>query len=169
MSFQNHAVFSSKKIKSVFTNHLTHFLSTWSEMLWTVYAVLHMNSLRKRLLKGNMLVWWLFVSIKDGVWKACLTQCQLKPNKHWLKCKFFVLVFGSEFVSWLIESGEISKPDEGVNLGQALLENGIIHHGETNQNPLSPHSVCPSFGAQLVPPLFYILFTLFSHWFSLSF
>lgn len=37
----------------------------------------------------------------------------------------------SEFVSWLIESGEISKPDEGVNLGQALLENGIIHHGET--------------------------------------
>ena len=36
----------------------------------------------------------------------------------------------SEFVSWLIDSGEISKPDEGVNLGQALLENGIIHHGE---------------------------------------
>ncbi|XP_028668221.2 phosphatidylinositol 3,4,5-trisphosphate-dependent Rac exchanger 1 protein [Erpetoichthys calabaricus] len=36
--------------------------------------------------------------------------------------------FGNEFVSWLIEMGEISKPDEGVNLGQALLENGIIHH-----------------------------------------
>uniref|UniRef100_A0A8C5FY06 Phosphatidylinositol-3,4,5-trisphosphate-dependent Rac exchange factor 1 n=1 Tax=Gadus morhua TaxID=8049 RepID=A0A8C5FY06_GADMO len=35
---------------------------------------------------------------------------------------------GNEFVSWLLESGEISKPDEGVNLGQALLENGIIHH-----------------------------------------
>ncbi|KAK6471881.1 phosphatidylinositol 3,4,5-trisphosphate-dependent Rac exchanger 1 protein-like [Huso huso] len=35
---------------------------------------------------------------------------------------------GNEFVSWLIETGEISKPDEGVNLGQALLENGIIHH-----------------------------------------
>uniref|UniRef100_A0A7N6ASH3 Phosphatidylinositol-3,4,5-trisphosphate-dependent Rac exchange factor 1 n=1 Tax=Anabas testudineus TaxID=64144 RepID=A0A7N6ASH3_ANATE len=35
---------------------------------------------------------------------------------------------GNEFVSWLIESGEISNPDEGVNLGQALLENGIIHH-----------------------------------------
>lgn len=44
----------------------------------------------------------------------------------------------SEFVSWLIESGEISKPDEGVNLGQALLENGIIHHGETKQSPLFP-------------------------------
>lgn len=36
----------------------------------------------------------------------------------------------SEFVSWLTEIGEISKPEEGVNLGQALLENGIIHHGE---------------------------------------
>lgn len=42
----------------------------------------------------------------------------------------------SEFVSWLIDSGEISNPDEGVNLGQALLENGIIHHGETTLNPL---------------------------------
>lgn len=37
---------------------------------------------------------------------------------------------GSEFVSWLLENGEISKTEEGVNLGQALLENGIIHHGE---------------------------------------
>ncbi|XP_068064222.1 phosphatidylinositol 3,4,5-trisphosphate-dependent Rac exchanger 1 protein isoform X4 [Anomalospiza imberbis] len=35
---------------------------------------------------------------------------------------------GNEFVSWLSEIGEISKPEEGVNLGQALLENGIIHH-----------------------------------------
>uniref|UniRef100_G3WEP5 Phosphatidylinositol-3,4,5-trisphosphate dependent Rac exchange factor 1 n=1 Tax=Sarcophilus harrisii TaxID=9305 RepID=G3WEP5_SARHA len=35
---------------------------------------------------------------------------------------------GNEFVSWLIEIGEISKTEEGVNLGQALLENGIIHH-----------------------------------------
>ncbi|XP_049637261.1 phosphatidylinositol 3,4,5-trisphosphate-dependent Rac exchanger 1 protein [Suncus etruscus] len=35
---------------------------------------------------------------------------------------------GNEFVSWLLENGEISKTEEGVNLGQALLENGIIHH-----------------------------------------
>ncbi|XP_032623236.1 phosphatidylinositol 3,4,5-trisphosphate-dependent Rac exchanger 1 protein isoform X3 [Chelonoidis abingdonii] len=35
---------------------------------------------------------------------------------------------GNEFVSWLMEIGEISKSEEGVNLGQALLENGIIHH-----------------------------------------
>ncbi|XP_023691026.1 phosphatidylinositol 3,4,5-trisphosphate-dependent Rac exchanger 1 protein isoform X1 [Paramormyrops kingsleyae] len=36
--------------------------------------------------------------------------------------------FGNEFVSWLLENGEISKAEEGVNLGQALLENGLIHH-----------------------------------------
>lgn len=36
----------------------------------------------------------------------------------------------SEFVAWLLEIGEISKTEEGINLGQALLENGIIHHGE---------------------------------------
>lgn len=35
----------------------------------------------------------------------------------------------SEFVSWLLDIGEIHRPEEGVHLGQALLENGIIHHG----------------------------------------
>ncbi|XP_008825683.1 phosphatidylinositol 3,4,5-trisphosphate-dependent Rac exchanger 1 protein [Nannospalax galili] len=35
---------------------------------------------------------------------------------------------GNEFVAWLLEIGEISKTEEGINLGQALLENGIIHH-----------------------------------------
>uniref|UniRef100_A0A672LHU1 Phosphatidylinositol-3,4,5-trisphosphate dependent Rac exchange factor 1 n=1 Tax=Sinocyclocheilus grahami TaxID=75366 RepID=A0A672LHU1_SINGR len=35
---------------------------------------------------------------------------------------------GNEFVSWLLATGEISKAEEGINLGQALLENGIIHH-----------------------------------------
>lgn len=42
---------------------------------------------------------------------------------------------GSEFVAWLLEIGEISKTEEGVNLGQALLENGIIHHGEWGLGP----------------------------------
>lgn len=78
---------------------------------------------------------------------------------------FFLLVFASEFVSWLIDSGEISNPDEGVNLGQALLENGIIHHGETNQNPLSLPECLSSFNAQLVR-----LYSLFhSHCFPTCF
>lgn len=88
--------------------------------------------------KGSILYgWYLHVN------STCANNLTTPQN---FKCKcVFLLVFSSEFVSWLIESGEISKPDEGVNLGQALLENGIIHHGETNQNPFSPHSVCPFF------------------------
>lgn len=39
------------------------------------------------------------------------------------------LCLPSEFVSWLMEIGETGNPEEGVHLGQALLENGIIHHG----------------------------------------
>lgn len=42
----------------------------------------------------------------------------------------------SEFVSWLLEIGEIHRPEEGVHLGQALLENGIIHHGNCFINHL---------------------------------
>ncbi len=33
-------------------------------------------------------------------------------------------------VQWLIENGEASNSEQAVILGQALLENGIIHHGE---------------------------------------
>lgn len=42
--------------------------------------------------------------------------------------RVFVFV-RSELVSWLMEIGETGNPEEGVHLGQALLENGIIHHG----------------------------------------
>lgn len=38
---------------------------------------------------------------------------------------------GAEFVSWLVEQKEVSKEDEAVILAQHLLENGIIHHGES--------------------------------------
>jgi hypothetical protein len=50
--------------------------------------------------------------------------------RNWQDLSTASSVFGSEFVAWLLEIGEISKTEEGVNLGQALLENGIIHHGE---------------------------------------
>lgn len=50
----------------------------------------------------------------------------------------------SEFVSWLLEIGEIHRPEEGVHLGQALLENGIIHHGDYSINLLCvfTHDLC---------------------------
>lgn len=90
----------------------------------------------------------------------------------------FFCLFASEFVSWLIDSGEISKPEEGVNLGQALLENGIIHHGETNQNALSPPERLSFFDAQLVhlysiltshcfPTCFCVILFIFSSFLSL--
>lgn len=44
-------------------------------------------------------------------------------------CARMFLFVRSEFVSWLMEIGETGNPEEGVHLGQALLENGIIHHG----------------------------------------
>lgn len=67
----------------------------------------------------------------------------------------------SEFVSWLIESGEISKPDEGVNLGQALLENGIIHHGERKAKSFTPpHTLSLSF----ILPVFHNLLCIYGHW-----
>jgi hypothetical protein len=36
----------------------------------------------------------------------------------------------SEFVHWLIQTGEAANVEEAVRLGQALLESGIIHHGQ---------------------------------------
>ena len=36
---------------------------------------------------------------------------------------------GCDFTRWLVEIGEAGDEKEGVRLGQALLENGIIHHG----------------------------------------
>uniref|UniRef100_A0A8C7Z7G5 Phosphatidylinositol-3,4,5-trisphosphate-dependent Rac exchange factor 1 n=1 Tax=Oryzias sinensis TaxID=183150 RepID=A0A8C7Z7G5_9TELE len=63
-----------------------------------------------------------------------LYHMMMTKNRHLIKDRRRKLsivpkcFMGNEFVAWLIESGEISKPEEGVNLGQALLENGIIHH-----------------------------------------
>ncbi|XP_013885284.1 phosphatidylinositol 3,4,5-trisphosphate-dependent Rac exchanger 1 protein [Austrofundulus limnaeus] len=63
-----------------------------------------------------------------------LYHMMMTKNRHLIKDRRRKLsivpkcFMGNEFVSWLLDSGEISNADEGVNLGQALLENGIIHH-----------------------------------------
>ena len=36
---------------------------------------------------------------------------------------------GQELVKWLVETKEVADSDEAILLGQALLENGVIHHG----------------------------------------
>lgn len=38
---------------------------------------------------------------------------------------------GKDFTNWLVEIGEAGDTNEGVRLGQALLESGVIHHGTT--------------------------------------
>lgn len=37
---------------------------------------------------------------------------------------------GCEMIDWLIQEGEAENRKEAVELGQALLEHGIIQHGE---------------------------------------
>ena len=36
---------------------------------------------------------------------------------------------GADFTKWLIEIGEAGDSNEAVRLGQAMLESGVIHHG----------------------------------------
>lgn len=63
-----------------------------------------------------------------------LYHMMMTKNRHLIKDRRRKLTIvpkcflGNEFVAWLLETGEISKAEEGINLGQALLENGIIHH-----------------------------------------
>ena len=37
---------------------------------------------------------------------------------------------GCDMVEWLVQEGEAESRREAVELGQALLEHGIIQHGE---------------------------------------
>ncbi|XP_065831876.1 phosphatidylinositol 3,4,5-trisphosphate-dependent Rac exchanger 1 protein-like isoform X2 [Oscarella lobularis] len=57
----------------------------------------------------------------------------IKDRKHLLKThpKAFV---GSEFVKWAMEQQEASSAEEAVALGQALLDNGFIHHINDRHN-----------------------------------
>ena len=36
----------------------------------------------------------------------------------------------SELVTWLVTSKEATDDEQAVIIGQALLEGGLIHHGE---------------------------------------
>lgn len=94
-----------------------------------------------------------YVKITEKLWTVSFLKVVWHFEDHWAQESFMRLVrntsneegavdlvvwdvklvfcmFFSEFVSWLLEIGEIHKSEEGVHLGQALLENGIIHHGK---------------------------------------
>ena len=53
------------------------------------------------------------------------------PKYHKVRLKTYPKSFtGKEFIKWLMLRNEVENADQGVILGQALLENGVIHHGE---------------------------------------
>lgn len=52
----------------------------------------------------------------------------IKDRKYHLRT-YKACVVGQEMVDWLLERGEVERRDEGVEVMQKLLENGVIHHG----------------------------------------
>ncbi|KAM8966775.1 phosphatidylinositol 3,4,5-trisphosphate-dependent Rac exchanger 2 protein [Pelodytes ibericus] len=92
-------------------------------------AILKEREKRKSLTLGMEQDTWMMISEQgEKLYKMMCKQGNLIKDRKKKLTSFPKCFFGSEFVDWLMEIGEIHKPEEGVNLGQALLENGIIHH-----------------------------------------
>ncbi|XP_063062477.1 phosphatidylinositol 3,4,5-trisphosphate-dependent Rac exchanger 2 protein [Engraulis encrasicolus] len=104
-------------------------------------AILKERERRKTLRLGMEQDTWVMVSEKgEKLYQLMCKQGHLiKDRKRKLSTspKCFL---GSEFVSWLMDIGETDNPEEGVHLGQALLENGIIHH-VTDKHQFKPEPV----------------------------
>ncbi|XP_063779942.1 phosphatidylinositol 3,4,5-trisphosphate-dependent Rac exchanger 2 protein isoform X1 [Pseudophryne corroboree] len=92
-------------------------------------AILKERERRKSLTLGMEQDTWMMISEQgEKLYKMMSEQRNLIKDRKKKLTTFPKCFIGSEFVEWLLEIGEIHKPEEGVNLGQALLENGIIHH-----------------------------------------
>uniref|UniRef100_A0A2K6GYV1 Phosphatidylinositol-3,4,5-trisphosphate dependent Rac exchange factor 2 n=1 Tax=Propithecus coquereli TaxID=379532 RepID=A0A2K6GYV1_PROCO len=94
-------------------------------------AILKERERRKGLKLGMEQDTWVMISEQgEKLYKMMCKQGNLIKDRKRKLTTFPKCFLGSEFVSWLLEIGEIHRPEEGVHLGQALLENGIIHHGD---------------------------------------
>uniref|UniRef100_A0A8C3GDP3 Phosphatidylinositol 3,4,5-trisphosphate-dependent Rac exchanger 2 protein n=1 Tax=Cairina moschata TaxID=8855 RepID=A0A8C3GDP3_CAIMO len=92
-------------------------------------AILKERERRKGLKLGMEQDTWVMISEQgERLYKMMCKQGNLIKDRKRKLTTFPKCFLGSEFVSWLLEIGEIHKSEEGVHLGQALLENGIIHH-----------------------------------------
>ncbi|KAJ7338899.1 hypothetical protein JRQ81_012801 [Phrynocephalus forsythii] len=92
-------------------------------------AILKERERRKGLKLGMEQDTWVMISEQgERLYKMMCRQGNLIKDRKRKLTTFPKCFLGSEFVSWLLEIGEIHRPEEGVHLGQALLENGIIHH-----------------------------------------
>ncbi len=53
------------------------------------------------------------------------------PKDHKVRFRTYPKSFtGEDFIKWLQVRNEVVKVEEGVILGRALLEHGVIHHGK---------------------------------------
>ncbi|KAL1006309.1 hypothetical protein UPYG_G00070610 [Umbra pygmaea] len=103
-------------------------------------AILKERERRKTLL-GMEQDTWVMVSEKgEKLYQLMSQQGHLIKDRKRKLSTFPKCFLGSEFVSWLVDIGETGNPEEGVHLGQALLENGIIHH-VTDKHQFKPETV----------------------------
>ncbi|KAK3515528.1 hypothetical protein QTP70_024230, partial [Hemibagrus guttatus] len=92
-------------------------------------AILKERERRKSLRLGMEQDTWVMISEKgEKLYNLLSKQGHLIKDRKRKLTTFPKCFLGSEFVAWLMEMGETDNPEEGVHLGQALLENGIIHH-----------------------------------------
>ncbi|KAM9331751.1 phosphatidylinositol 3,4,5-trisphosphate-dependent Rac exchanger 2 protein isoform 3-T3 [Pholidichthys leucotaenia] len=103
-------------------------------------AIMKERERRKSLRLGMEQDTWVMVSEKGEKLYHLMTKGNLIKDRKRKLTTFPKCFLGSEFVSWLMEVGETDNPEEGVHLGQALLENGIIHH-VTDKHQFKPEPV----------------------------
>uniref|UniRef100_A0A6Q2X1T2 Phosphatidylinositol-3,4,5-trisphosphate-dependent Rac exchange factor 2 n=1 Tax=Esox lucius TaxID=8010 RepID=A0A6Q2X1T2_ESOLU len=104
-------------------------------------AILKERERRKTLRLGMEQDTWVMVSEKgEKLYHLMTRQGHLIKDRKRKLTTFPKCFLGSEFVSWLVEIGETGNSEEGVHLGQALVENGIIHH-VTDKHQFKPEPV----------------------------
>uniref|UniRef100_A0A3Q3A2E4 Phosphatidylinositol 3,4,5-trisphosphate-dependent Rac exchanger 2 protein n=1 Tax=Kryptolebias marmoratus TaxID=37003 RepID=A0A3Q3A2E4_KRYMA len=103
-------------------------------------AIMKERERRKSLRLGMEQDTWVMVSEKGEKLYNLMTKGNLIKDRKRKLTTFPKCFLGNEFVSWLMEIGETGNPEEGVHLGQALLENGIIHH-VTDKHQFKPEPV----------------------------
>uniref|UniRef100_A0A8C9YKC1 Phosphatidylinositol-3,4,5-trisphosphate dependent Rac exchange factor 2 n=1 Tax=Sander lucioperca TaxID=283035 RepID=A0A8C9YKC1_SANLU len=103
-------------------------------------AIMKERERRKSLRLGMEQDTWVMVSEKGEKLYPLMAKGNLIKDRKRKLTTFPKCFLGSEFVSWLMEIGETDNPEEGVHLGQALLENGIIHH-VTDKHQFKPEPV----------------------------
>uniref|UniRef100_A0AAY3ZU62 Phosphatidylinositol 3,4,5-trisphosphate-dependent Rac exchanger 2 protein n=1 Tax=Denticeps clupeoides TaxID=299321 RepID=A0AAY3ZU62_9TELE len=135
-------VYSGWKIHNTAKNKWFVLMAKTAEekQVW-LEAILKERQWRKTLRLGMEQDTWVMVSEKgEKLHSLMRKQGHLIKDRKRKLTTFPKCFLGSEFASWLVEIGETENLEEGVHLGQALLENGIIHH-VTDKHQFKPEPV----------------------------